>query len=53
MRAEGLTTNLKGVFALKNEPRLILSLVNLQANAGRRIIGRFDQGISAASLFAP
>jgi hypothetical protein len=32
MRAEGLTTNLKRVFALKNEPRLILSLVNVQAN---------------------
>jgi hypothetical protein len=53
MRAEGLTTHLKRVFALKNETRLILSLVNVQADACRRIIGGFDQGISAASLFAP
>ena len=32
MRAQGLTTNLKRAFALKNEPRLMLSLVNVQAN---------------------
>src|SRR5215472_6924128 len=52
MRLEGLIADLKDVLTLENQPRLILSLVDVQPDAGSRIVGGFDQSVSTACLLA-
>jgi len=52
MRRERLIAHLNYVFPFQDEPCLILALVNVQRNPGRRIIGGLNQRVCSTSLLA-
>jgi hypothetical protein len=52
MCVEGLIPDLKDELSLQNEPSLIFPLVDMQADAGRRIIRGFDESVRSAGLLS-
>ena len=52
MCAEGLIPDLKDELSLQNEPSLFFPLVDMQADAGSRIIRCLDQSVGSACLLS-
>jgi len=52
MMSDLANADLKRILAFENKPSLILAFVNVQRNAGGRLVCGFDQGVASSGLLA-